>query len=75
MSSEPAYSQAIVLGKAWLATCLENHPSCAKKARHAHIFCSDNSQFITDLSGDGLMPSRLLNFALDPATDGAEDRV
>lgn len=75
MSFESAYSQAIVLGKAWLTTCLENHPSCAKKARHAHIFCSDNNHFITDLSGDGLVPSRLLNFAPNPPTDGAKDRV
>ncbi|KAH7411726.1 hypothetical protein DE146DRAFT_253334 [Phaeosphaeria sp. MPI-PUGE-AT-0046c] len=75
MSSDFGCTQAIALGKTWLATCLENHLSCTKKARHAHIFCSDNSHFITDLSGDGLVPSRLLKFTTSPSSGDTEDVV
>jgi hypothetical protein len=55
------HDHAIALGRSWLANCLQEHTSCAKKARHANIFCSDNCHYITDLSGDGLVPSRLLS--------------
>ncbi len=60
MCFNPAFEDAIAQGKSWLTTCLQNHTSCAKRARHASIFCTDNFHFIDDLSGDGLVPSRLL---------------
>jgi hypothetical protein len=75
MSPESGFEHAITLGKAWLATCLDSHKSCATKARHANIFCSDNSHFITDLSGEGLVPSRLLAFSTTAPPRGDKDVV
>jgi hypothetical protein len=64
MSSESAFDDAIACSRLWLSTCLKEHKSCSKRARHANIFCTDNWHFITDLSGDGLVPSRLLTFPI-----------
>jgi hypothetical protein len=66
MSSETVYENAIAWSRSWLLSCLENHTSCSKKARHANIFCTDNWRFITDLRGDGLVGSRLLVFPIAP---------
>lgn len=52
------------LGRKWIADCLATHTSCAKKARHANIFCTDNAHFISDLKADRLVPTRLLSFSL-----------
>jgi hypothetical protein len=72
MSPESVYDNAIALSRTWLSNCLENHTSCSKRARHANIFCTDNWHFITDLSGDGLVPSRLLTFPIAPPPKGKE---
>ncbi|KAH8803049.1 heterokaryon incompatibility protein-domain-containing protein, partial [Xylogone sp. PMI_703] len=48
--------------------CSVHHSSCQKKARHSQIFCTDNAHLITDLSGEGLVPSRLLVFPLSPSS-------
>jgi hypothetical protein len=72
MSSKSVYDDAIALSKSWLLSCLENHASCSKRARHANIFCTDNWHFITDLRGDGLVPSRLLAFPIAPLSEGEE---
>jgi hypothetical protein len=66
MSSESAFVKAIACSRTWLSTCLKEHESCSRKARHANIFCTDNWHFITDLSGEGLIPSRLLTFPIAP---------
>jgi hypothetical protein len=69
------HNQSIALGKAWLAICLEKHSSCAKKARHANIFCTDNVHHITDFRGDGLVPSRLLAFPITAPQERNADIV
>ncbi|CAM1511148.1 Fc.00g086610.m01.CDS01 [Cosmosporella sp. VM-42] len=52
--------------KAWLAECLANHPSCSKKPRFNHIWCSDNSHTVQDLEAESSMPKRLLAFDSEP---------
>jgi hypothetical protein len=75
MGSISEHDRSIALGKTWLATCLKNHTSCGKKSRHANIFCSDNVHYITDFSGDGLVPSRLLAFPITPPSERNADIV
>jgi hypothetical protein len=72
MSSKSVFDDAIACSKLWLSTCLTEHKSCSKRARHANIFCTDNWHFITDLSGEGLVPSRLLTFPVAPVPAGEE---
>jgi hypothetical protein len=72
MSSESLFDDAIACSRSWLSTCLKEHTSCSKRARHANIFCTDNWHFITDLRGDGLVPSRLLTFPAAPLPKGEE---
>ncbi|KAH5336567.1 hypothetical protein HBI23_046730 [Parastagonospora nodorum] len=75
MGPEPLFEPAIAVSNSWLHKCLNNHNSCAKKARHAHIFCTDNQHIINDLKGDGLVPSRLLAFAKIVPSTGEPDMV
>lgn len=73
MTHQFVQEKAVPQVKAWLETCRREHVSCSKGARHANIFCSDNQHMISDISSDGLIPTRLLGFTL--STTSQEDDV
>jgi hypothetical protein len=66
MAEQFIQQKAVPEIKKWLEACRRDHPSCSQGARHANIFCTDNTHSISDISSDGLVPTRLLDLSLLP---------